>query len=159
VYSRHTECTAGLSCYRIIMEHIHDEYCDAFSTLGACNSPAGTAARKYALRYLSRRHLDANIYDINTQRMSCFYTTFWGQTKQCFTLEGVFNVYNSHPWTRDNPLAIRERGYQVCFSVSVWAGIIRGIVVDIYLLPEGWMLKDIVISLKLFYLGCLKACL
>jgi hypothetical protein len=28
----------------------------------------------------------------------------------CFTREGVFNVHNSHLWTRDNPHVIRERG-------------------------------------------------
>jgi hypothetical protein len=54
----------------------------------------------------------------------------------CFTCEGVFNVYNSHLWARDNPYVIRERGYQVCFSVSVWAGIVGDIVVGPYLLPD-----------------------
>jgi hypothetical protein len=33
----------------------------------------------------------------------------------------------SHLWTRDNLHSIRKRGYQL--SVSVWAGIVRGIVV------------------------------
>jgi hypothetical protein len=31
-------------------------------SLGACNSRAGTAARKYALRYPGRRHPDANVF-------------------------------------------------------------------------------------------------
>jgi hypothetical protein len=53
----------------------------------------------------------------------------------CFTREGVFNVHNSHLWARDNPHAIRERGCQVCFRVSVWAGIVGDIVVGPYLLP------------------------
>jgi hypothetical protein len=52
------------------------------------------------------------------------------------TLEGVFNVHNSHLWARDNPHAIRERGYQVRFSVSVWAGILGNIVVGPYLLSD-----------------------
>jgi hypothetical protein len=48
----------------------------------------------------------------------------------------VFNVHNSHLWARDNPHAIRERGYQVRFSISVWAGIVGDIVVGPYLLPD-----------------------
>jgi hypothetical protein len=54
----------------------------------------------------------------------------------CFTREGVFNVLNSHLWAQDNPHAIRERGYQVRFSVSVWDGIVGDIVVGLYLLPD-----------------------
>jgi hypothetical protein len=32
------------------------------STLGACNSRAGSAAREYALRSIGRRHPDANVF-------------------------------------------------------------------------------------------------
>jgi hypothetical protein len=53
----------------------------------------------------------------------------------CFTREGVFNAHNSRLWARYNPHAIRERGYQVRFSVSVWADIVRDIVMGPYLLP------------------------
>jgi hypothetical protein len=42
----------------------------------------------------------------------------------------------SHLWARDNPHAIRKRGYQVRFSVSVWAGISWDIVLGPYLLPD-----------------------
>jgi alpha-D-ribose 1-methylphosphonate 5-triphosphate diphosphatase PhnM len=38
-------------------------------TLGACNSRAGTAAREYALRYLDRRHPDANVFRRLEQRL------------------------------------------------------------------------------------------
>jgi len=38
-------------------------------TLGACNSRAGTAAREYALRYLGRRHPDANVFRRLEQRL------------------------------------------------------------------------------------------
>jgi hypothetical protein len=55
--------------------------------------------------------------------------------KVSFTCEGVLNVHNSHLWARDNPHAICKRGYQVCFSVSVLAGIVGDIVVGPYLLP------------------------
>jgi hypothetical protein len=43
--------------------------------------------------------------------------------------EGVFNVDNSHLWAYNNPHAIHKGGYQVCFSVSIWAGIVGDIVV------------------------------
>jgi hypothetical protein len=56
------------------------------------------------------------------ERRSVFYS--WG----C--------VHNSHLWAWDNPHAIRERGYQVHFSVSVWAGIVGYVVVGPYLLPD-----------------------
>jgi hypothetical protein len=54
----------------------------------------------------------------------------------CFTREGVFNVHNSHLCARDNPHAIRERGCQVRFIVSVWAGIVGDIVMGTCLLPD-----------------------
>jgi hypothetical protein len=48
----------------------------------------------------------------------------------------VFSVQNSHLWARDNPHGVRERGYQVRFSVSVWARIVGDIVVGPCLLPD-----------------------
>jgi hypothetical protein len=42
----------------------------------------------------------------------------------------VFNVHNNYLWAWENPHAIRERGYQDRFSVSVWAGIVVDIVVS-----------------------------
>jgi hypothetical protein len=56
--------------------------------------------------------------------------------KACFTREGVFIVHNNHIWAWDNPHAIREHGYKVHFSISVWAVIIRDIVVGPCLLPD-----------------------
>ena len=41
--------------------HIHNEYCNMPITLGACNSEAGTAARKFTLRYSVRPHPDTNV--------------------------------------------------------------------------------------------------
>jgi hypothetical protein len=76
----------------------------------------------------------------------------------CFTREGVFNVHNSHVWARDNTHAIRERGYQVRFSVRVWAGIVGYIVVGPYLLPErltAQRFRDFLESEDV----CLKMCL
>jgi hypothetical protein len=56
--------------------------------------------------------------------------------KACFTRKDLFKVHNSRLWARDNPHTIRERGYQVRFSVSVLAGIVGDIVVGPYLLPD-----------------------
>jgi hypothetical protein len=50
--------------------------------------------------------------------------------------EGVFNIHNSHLWAQDNPHAIHKYGYQVHFSVNVWAGIVWDIVMDPYQLPD-----------------------
>jgi hypothetical protein len=40
----------------------------------------------------------------------------------CFTREGVFNVQNSHLWSRASLHATRALGYQVCFSLNVYRG-------------------------------------
>jgi hypothetical protein len=64
-----TQCTAGLSCDRMIMEYTHDEYCDMLLTLGARNSRAGTAAREYKLCYPGRRHSNANMFRRLEQRL------------------------------------------------------------------------------------------
>jgi hypothetical protein len=52
----------------------------------------------------------------------------------CFKPEDEFNIHNSHLAARDNPHAIRERGYQVLFSVSAWTGIVADTVAGPYLL-------------------------
>jgi hypothetical protein len=53
-----------------------------------------------------------------------------------FTCTREFNVHNSHLWARRNPHAIGERVYEVRFSVGVWAGIVRDIVTDPYVLSD-----------------------
>jgi hypothetical protein len=57
--------------------------------------------------------------------------------KACFTCEGVFNVHNSHLWALDNPHAVHIHGYEVRFSISVWAGIIRDILMGACLLSDS----------------------
>jgi hypothetical protein len=52
----------------------------------------------------------------------------------CFRVR--FNINNSHVWARDNPYAIRERGHQVRFRVSVWAGTVGDIFVGPHLIPN-----------------------
>jgi hypothetical protein len=51
------------------------------------------------------------------------YNILWTD-KACVTCEGVFLVHNSRLWTHDDPHVIRERGYCVLFSGSVWTGIV-----------------------------------
>jgi hypothetical protein len=48
----------------------------------------------------------------------------------------MFNVHNDNFWSRDNPHAAHELGYQVRFSVGVWVGIVGNIFVDHHLLPD-----------------------
>ena len=48
----------------------------------------------------------------------------------------VFSVSLKSPFDRVNPHAICEDGYQVHFSVYLWADIIRDIVVGLNLLPD-----------------------
>jgi hypothetical protein len=55
-----------------------------------------------------------------------------------FICEGVFIVHNSHSWAWDNPHAISEHGYQVCFTIGVWAEILGKIVMGLSLLPAQW---------------------
>jgi hypothetical protein len=78
----------------------------------------------------------ADGYDINTLRISSLYVKFCGQTKHfwnvrvCSTSTRVTSEDGRH-----NPNAIRERGYQVRFKVSVWSAIVRDIFVGPSLLP------------------------
>jgi hypothetical protein len=50
--------------------------------------------------------------------------------------EGMFNVHNGNLCARDNPHVTREHGYQVRFSVGVWAGIAGNIFMGPYLVPD-----------------------
>jgi hypothetical protein len=47
-----TQIAAGVSCDRMTLEYIPDEYCDMLLTLGTRNSRVGTVAGEYALRFL-----------------------------------------------------------------------------------------------------------
>jgi hypothetical protein len=66
--------------------------------------------------------------------------------------EGVFNIHNSPLWAQDNPHAIHEYGYQAHF-------IVRDVVMDPYLLPDGLNVQQYHVFWKLFYRGYLKMCL
>jgi hypothetical protein len=69
----------------------------------------------------------------------------------CSTREGVFNARNRRTWALDNPQAIRERGYDVCFSVNVSAAIVAGTAMGPICHLNGKLLNDIVIFWTLFY--------
>jgi hypothetical protein len=79
--------------------------------------------------------------------------------EECFTREGAFNIHNSRLWARDSPHAIRECGYQACFSVSVWLVSSGTSVLALVCYLPGWLLNDDVIFLKLFYRDCWNMCL
>jgi hypothetical protein len=65
----------------------------------------------------------------------------------------------SHLWAQDNPHAVHEYGYEVHFIVRVWAGIVRVVVMDPYLLPDRLTAQQYHILWKLIYRGYLKMCL
>lgn len=41
-----------------------------------------------------------------------------------FTREGIFNQHNSHFWSEENPMQIRESNFQYEFKVNLWIGLI-----------------------------------
>lgn len=53
-----------------------------------------------------------------------------------FTRDGINTIHNSHLWSIDNPHAIIETRYQHRFSVNVWAGILRGGLLEIHILNQ-----------------------
>jgi hypothetical protein len=101
----------------------------------------------------------ANRYDINTLRMSSFYTTFCGQRKRdlrvrvCSTSTAVTSGHGLILMLSAN-VGIKSASASAFGLVSSgslsWAPIC-------YL--TCWLLNDIVIFWKLFYQGCLKMCL
>jgi hypothetical protein len=66
--TQNTQSTVGVSCDRMAMENIPDEYCDMFLTLGTCTMRAGTAEWEYRERYPNRRHPDCNLFRRLEQR-------------------------------------------------------------------------------------------
>jgi hypothetical protein len=61
---------------------------------------------------------------ISTLRTSSYSHNIVCRDEAYFMSEGLFNVHKNHPWARDKPHAIRESGYQVGFSVSIWDRIV-----------------------------------
>ena len=50
--------------------------------------------------------------------------------KHLFRCKSVFNVHNSHLCAWDNPHVISKCGYEACFSVSGWTGLIEDILMS-----------------------------
>lgn len=53
-----------------------------------------------------------------------------------FTRNGITNFRNTHVWSIDNPHSIRRTNFQHRFSVNVWIGIVNGILVGPFILPD-----------------------
>lgn len=53
-----------------------------------------------------------------------------------FTKHGVFNVHNSHEWSRENPHLIRKHYTQFRFSVNVWLGAVNGHLIGPHIFPN-----------------------
>ena len=43
--------------------------------------------------------------------------------------DGINNTRNSHNWAQDNPHGTIETNFQTRFSVNVWCGIIKGMLI------------------------------
>jgi hypothetical protein len=90
---RNVSCTQdtahrGLSCDPLITECTHDEHYHMLSTLGACNTPVGTAARECALRHLGNAR-----YAILGMRATPSWST--SSRRQCVSTIGAVS-----PWDR-----------------------------------------------------------
>ncbi|CAH1964393.1 unnamed protein product [Acanthoscelides obtectus] len=53
-----------------------------------------------------------------------------------FTRNGVNNFRNTHVWSVENPHAVRRAHFQQTFSVNVWAGMVNGMLIGPFILPN-----------------------
>lgn len=53
-----------------------------------------------------------------------------------FTRNGTMNFRNTHVWAFENPHAIRRTNFQHKFSINIWAGIVNGILIGPFILPD-----------------------
>ena len=51
-----------------------------------------------------------------------------------FTSDGVFNSQTSYIWDKENPRTTHSYGFQQWFGINVWAGIIDGHMIELYIL-------------------------
>lgn len=77
----------------------------------------------------------ANNYN-NMVHMNSFNTKFGGQTKYVLRVR-VCLVSKTVLWAMDNLYYVREWGYRIDFSVNVWSGTVKDIVVGPCILPDG----------------------
>lgn len=83
--------------------------------------------------------------------MSSFTWYLWPEKKLVLTHDDVSSIHSIHLWPWDNSRAVCECRYRVCFSISIWAGIVGDIVMDPYLLPDcsvvSWFLENVLLWL------------
>ncbi|KAL1488282.1 hypothetical protein ABEB36_015233 [Hypothenemus hampei] len=53
-----------------------------------------------------------------------------------FTRNGVNNFRNTHVWSMENPHAVRRTTFQQRFSFNVWSGMINGMLIGPFFLPD-----------------------
>lgn len=53
-----------------------------------------------------------------------------------FTRNGIHNFRNTHVWDIENPHAVRRTNFQERFSLNVWAGIVNGMLIGPFILPD-----------------------
>jgi hypothetical protein len=91
----------GLSQPRVLEVLYDDQLHPYHYSRSAHLSPDDRPLRMQFCEWLRHQHTADELF---------FHNILWTD-EACFTREGVFNVHNSHFWSRDNPHAIHERGY------------------------------------------------
>jgi len=88
----------------MIMQYKHHNYCNLTLTLGACNSPSGSEAWKYAQHSPSWCHPDANMFQ---EMKECFHK-IWSVTPTALVNAGYSRVVQT-PVNEDATLAAVEQ--------------------------------------------------
>lgn len=65
----------------------------------------------------------------------------------------VCSTSTSHIWAQDKPHSIHKWGYQVCFTVNIWASTTIQVVVMGH---NCYLIYDIAILWKMFHLDCMR---
>ncbi|CAH1966697.1 unnamed protein product [Acanthoscelides obtectus] len=71
-------------------------------------------------------------HDNNPDFLKCILVT----DESTFTRNGVNNFRNTHVWSVENPHAVRRAHFQQTFSVNVWAGMVNGMLIGPFILPN-----------------------
>ncbi|KAL4103448.1 hypothetical protein QTP88_018825 [Uroleucon formosanum] len=108
------------------MAYTNIEYADIVFMLSLADGNGNLAARLWAERFPQRR----------VPRPNTFLTTYRRLRETAvFTKDGIFNQYNLHLWSEENPHAIRIRGSQYKFSINIWCGLVGNTLLGPHELP------------------------
>ncbi|CAH1988356.1 unnamed protein product [Acanthoscelides obtectus] len=71
-------------------------------------------------------------HDNNPDFLKCILVT----DESTFTRNGMNNFRNTHVWSVENPHAVRRAHFQQTFSVNVWAGMVNGMLIGPFIVPN-----------------------